>query len=873
VSHTVVENKSDTLYQSTILIVDDEPSARDTMEMFLFREGHELVFASSGREALKKAAELTPDLVLLDVMMPGMDGFEVCQRLRADPVLAEVPIILVTALDDRDSCLRGIEIGADDFLAKPVDRIKLVARVRSIIRLNRYRRLLLEQDRRRRAEEALRESEARSRRLFEDVPLGLYRISPEGRILEANAALVHMLGYPHREALLAANVIDSYLNPDRRGQWRALMRHEGVVRGFEVQLRRRDGTVIWVRDIARPILDNEGHVLYYEGSLEDITERRRAKEVLRQVDHLATLNAISAAAVSSLGLDTALRRVLELTCQALDATTGSILVLDPDSERLLLVLTLADEMRDLRGQALMLGQGIAGWVAQYGQAVRVTDVRQDARWHDGIDAITGFETRSLLCAPLKHRGRIAGVIEIVNKQRGDFTGEDLSLLEAVSSIAAAALENARLYEAVQARASELALLNEIGLALTSTLNRSTIVHAALNQVQRLFQADSVCLLQPDSRTGDLCFVKALTRTDLVERPIRVTSAESIAKQVFENRQPVLAKDLESVPRSLDLIDHSMGCKAGALMAAPLLARERASGVIIAVSNEAGIYTHEDLSTLQAIASTLAVALENASLYEELKALLYEWEQAQAQLIHAEKMTALGRLAASIAHEINNPLQAVQTYLTLAQERLAQEPVEALGRYLGTVDEEIERIATIVHRMRDFYRPASDGMRSTHLQAVLESVLALTNKQLQHSHITVECSWSDDVPEIEANPDHLKQVFLNLILNAIDAMPTGGMLQITTAVDQALGGAGQEPLLAARVEFSDTGKGMSPEVLSRLFEPFFTTKDGGTGLGLSISYGIIQAHGGQITVESYAEMGTTFTILLPVSQPLTGQESA
>ncbi len=127
---------------STILIVDDEMVSRYTVEVLLAQEGYTLVFAECGEEALEKAVKLIPDLMLLDVMMPGMDGFEVCQRLRANPRLAELPIVMITALDDRDSRLRGIEAGADDFMSKPFDRAELRARVRTITRLNRYRRLI-----------------------------------------------------------------------------------------------------------------------------------------------------------------------------------------------------------------------------------------------------------------------------------------------------------------------------------------------------------------------------------------------------------------------------------------------------------------------------------------------------------------------------------------------------------------------------------------------------------------------------------------------------------------------------------------------------------------------------------------------------------
>ncbi len=133
--------------KSRILIVDDSPLGRETLESLLSSELYTLSFATHGEEALTQAHEVYPDLVLLDVMMPGMDGFEVCRRLRADPLLAEVPIIMVTALDDRESRLTGIEAGADDFISKPFDRAELRARVRTVTRLNRYRRLLQERQR------------------------------------------------------------------------------------------------------------------------------------------------------------------------------------------------------------------------------------------------------------------------------------------------------------------------------------------------------------------------------------------------------------------------------------------------------------------------------------------------------------------------------------------------------------------------------------------------------------------------------------------------------------------------------------------------------------------------------------------------------
>lgn len=155
---------------STVLIVDDDPTAREALVAILEGEGYELQQAKDGRQALHVLEQLQPDLILLDVMMPALDGFEVCRRIRATPALAEVPIILLTALDDRDSLLRGIESGADDFLTKPPDRRELVARVRTITRLNRYRTLMEQRENiRRMAEHVLAAQEEERQRISREL--------------------------------------------------------------------------------------------------------------------------------------------------------------------------------------------------------------------------------------------------------------------------------------------------------------------------------------------------------------------------------------------------------------------------------------------------------------------------------------------------------------------------------------------------------------------------------------------------------------------------------------------------------------------------------------------------------------------------------
>jgi two-component system NtrC family sensor kinase len=290
---------------------------------------------------------------------------------------------------------------------------------------------------------------------------------------------------------------------------------------------------------------------------------------------------------------------------------------------------------------------------------------------------------------------------------------------------------------------------------------------------------------------------------------------------------------------------------------------RVIGVLNAESIHLDHFDAADEQLLQTLADQTAVALENARLYRSLEDRMQMLQETQAQLVQSEKMGALGRLVASIAHEINNPLQAIQGCLTLAMEEMARERrPDKLTRYLTIVETETERIAAIVRRVRDFYRPPRDGRAPTDLHATLENVLQLAAEELRQGSIAVEREWGEGLPPLQANPDHLAQVFLNIVTNGVDAMPEGGTLHIATGLGELQGDDG-EVRPAVWVAFRDTGRGMPEEIQAQLFEPFFTTNPQRTGLGLSISYQIIQAHEGEIRVESEEKVGTTFTVLLPI----------
>jgi signal transduction histidine kinase/FixJ family two-component response regulator len=263
------------------------------------------------------------------------------------------------------------------------------------------------------------------------------------------------------------------------------------------------------------------------------------------------------------------------------------------------------------------------------------------------------------------------------------------------------------------------------------------------------------------------------------------------------------------------------------------------------------FRESDLEMFQILARQSIAALENARLYAEQLDYVRKVEESQKALLQAEKMAAAGRLSASIAHEVNNPLQAVQNCLHLAgREDL---PEEKRKEYFDLARTELERLMLTVRRMLDFYRPGASSLERVDLAEMLQYIIALMSKQLNESKVNIIVDFPPQNPVINAVGSQMQQVFINLILNAADAMTDGGVLNISART------------LSEGVEvlFQDNGKGIPEEKQANIFEPFFSTKDGGTGLGLTVSYNIITAHGGVLEFLPERGPGACFRIFLPV----------
>jgi len=286
---------------------------------------------------------------------------------------------------------------------------------------------------------------------------------------------------------------------------------------------------------------------------------------------------------------------------------------------------------------------------------------------------------------------------------------------------------------------------------------------------------------------------------------------------------------------------------------PLIYQTHLSGLLIVSNKISGRAFHlDDIEFLSILGNQISVAIENARLYDAEKKATEQLRATQQQLVDSERLAALGEMSAKIAHEINNPLGIIKNYLLLIK-RSIPDNVEGTD-YIDAVSQEISRIARIVTELLNSHLPKGMALEKTDIAAVIDNVLQLMIQQLEKSKVEIVRRFDPNCPLIVASPERLKQVFLNLIINASDAMPDGGKLEITMeAVKNKL-----------YIRFSDTGPGIPVDVIPHIFEPFFTTKESGerSGLGLSVCYGIIKKHGGTITYRN-TDSGGCFEIALPI----------
>jgi signal transduction histidine kinase/FixJ family two-component response regulator len=392
-----------------------------------------------------------------------------------------------------------------------------------------------------------------------------------------------------------------------------------------------------------------------------------------------------------------------------------------------------------------------------------------------------------------------------------------------------------------ARAQALRPLFSVTESLLSETRREPLLDLIVNAICEHLQCGYTACFQQDRETKNYSLLISRGKVSFDGIQDLIACADASSTPLLINANGPGDSKLKALLSELGL---------GAAILVPVL-RPNLRMIMFAARDKSVPPFHEsDLELFQILARQAAAALENARLYAEQVDYVRKVEDSQKALLQAEKMAAAGRLSASIAHEVNNPLQAVQNCLHLA----GREDLSADKRkeYFDLARTELERLILTVRRMLDFYRPGTTAPQKVDPAEMLQYILNLMSKQLSESNIKVNLDFPGTIPTIIAVGSQIQQVFINLILNAADAMPEGGSLDITArAFDDGV-----------EVLFQDHGHGIPGEQQSNIFEPFFSTKDGGTGLGLTVSYNIITAHGGALELLTERGSGACFRIFLP-----------
>jgi signal transduction histidine kinase len=392
---------------------------------------------------------------------------------------------------------------------------------------------------------------------------------------------------------------------------------------------------------------------------------------------------------------------------------------------------------------------------------------------------------------------------------------------------------------VRNRNEQLAALVEIGRDLTSTLELGEVLPRVVRDARRLLRGKLTSLML--ERGGDFETVAVDGAGPAYLRRARPGVHNSVSGRVVQTGQPIAVEDVFAEP-GFHLTDVAQAEGLVSLLSVPLRAKGRIIGVLNLYSGERRRFHSHEVALMTLLAQQSAVAIENAELFRQAR-------EAGEGLRAAEKLAALGRLSAGLAHELRNPLNTLSV-LTYAM--LEQAPHGGLRvSDLEVVQSEIRRLNLLVDQFLDFARPRPPRFERQRLEEVLEETLLLIGPEAASKRVVLERMWQE-TPAVWADGDQLKQVFLNLMLNALQAMEHGGRLRAAT--QRRAGGV--------VVEIGDTGPGVAPEILDRLFEPFATSRPGGTGLGLPISLRIVQGHNGELRIESTPGVGTTATVWLP-----------
>jgi signal transduction histidine kinase len=522
-------------------------------------------------------------------------------------------------------------------------------------------------------------------------------------------------------------------------------------------------------------------------------------------------------------------------------SSGSLALVNPNSWFLEI---LAQRGLPERAAALRLrvGEGITGWVARTGQPACVGDVRRDPRY-----IMLREEARSELAVPLEVGSEVRGVLNVDSDRENAFSGEHRELLEELALQAARVIHNTWLYEQLRLKARLFESLTNVSQTVNSTLGLTEALNAVTQEACQLMRARMCSLLLLD-QTGEWLDLRAShgAGPHYLAKP-RLSVEESLVGIVVRRRKPMQVPNVQTSSRYQNV---EVARREGlvSLLCVPLVFAGQSTGVLNVYHGDPYSFSNEEIRTLGALADLSAIAIEKARLYEHIV-------DVEEQLRQSEKLSALGLLAAEVAHEIRNPLTVIKMLYHSLDLRFP--PDDPRSRDVQVISGKMDHLNRIVEQILDFARNAEPRFEPVNVNQLINDLCLLVRHKLKNQRVELRRELAPGLPSVLGDSSQLEQAFLNIILNAVEAMAQGGQLLIKTALE----GNGAEAAIA--VEFHDTGPGMSEAQRRAAFTSLLnTTKAKGTGIGLAIVGRIVDAHGGRVGIRSRKGRGTVIHLSLP-----------
>ncbi len=569
-------------------------------------------------------------------------------------------------------------------------------------------------------------------------------------------------------------------------------------------------------------------------------------ELRARCERLTVLNQVAEVIHSTLDPQEALQLILKEAVRIMRASSGSMVLLNPTNGLLEIHAShgLSPQAAALK---LPLGVGLTGWVARTGKPARVGDVTQDRRY-----VMVRPEVRSELAVPLEVNGEVRGVLNVDSDLVEAFSAGDQELIEALAVQAAGVIRNTWLYEQLRLKVGLFGSLFTVSQAINSTVNLDETLKVITREAGVLMRARmcSLMLLDPSGKWLDLRASYGAGPAYL-NKP-RLATEESLLGTVVRRKKPIQIENVQ-VSTSYQQVEVARLEGLVALLGVPLLFEGEAIGTLSVYTGQPYSFSNDEVRILSALAELSAVAIHKARLYERVV-------DVEEQLRMNEKLAALGLLAAEVAHEIRNPLTVIKMlYHSLDLKFPAG---DARGKDARMIGEKIDHLNRIVEQILDFARTTEPQMAPVNLNGLIDELGLLVRHKLKHQNVQLERRLEPALPPVMGDAPQLEQAFLNLMLNAAQAMPSGGTLTVTSRLIRTPRHTGRPTHVA--VEFRDTGPGMSEEQRRRAFTSVLrTTKAKGTGLGLAIVARVIETHHGRIRIKSPRGGGAAVVILLPV----------